>query len=287
MVLFFCGLLLLGGFTFLVHERNFHNVVSHEELVSIRKKLKILSPQEKQDLAFFINQITLFDNYSYTLVGYKPMSICNVIIEDTEDLLPFWKEDFKRPKHQMLKRGYLVWKKYQSLFPSKNYIFVDYSFLGKGRREIGLICTNVCKDTIQNHLNDFQEILGNACSIDQVFWILTHPEHRDFYTLIENTRLVGILLGFGRNNAHLYEQYRGGSSRVVVQHLRSKQDTLEMFSDEWPWPGTKLSPNFACDPNTEETHHLKEHYKEACKIILWTYFLRDNLEVSLALLMKN
>jgi hypothetical protein len=285
--LLICGLLFIGGLAFLVCERNRYNIISHEELLIIREKLKVLSPQEKQDLAFFIGQVISFDYYPYTLVGYKPMSICNVIAEDTEDLLAFSREAFKNPRHQTLRRGYLVWEKYQSLFPRKKHILISYSFLGKGRREIALICPEVCMATIQEHLDDFREILEKPCTTKEVFWILTHPEHSDFYTIINHTRLVGILLGFGRNNAYLYEQYRGGASRSVTWHQRSEQDPLQTFSNEWPWPGALLSPDFACDPTTEETQQLKKHYKKARKIVCWTYFLRNNLEVTLALLMQN
>ena len=243
MALLTCGLLFIGGLTFLVCERNRYNVVSHRELLTIREKLKVLSPQEKQDLTFFIGQVISFDQYSYTLVGYKPMSICNVVVEDTEDLA-FCREEFKRPRHQTLMRGYLVWKKYQSLFPRKKHILIDYSFLGKGRREIALICPKLCMATIQEHLDDFREILGKPCTSEEVFWILTHPEHNDFYTIIDHTRLIGLLLGFGRNNACLYEQYRGGASRSVTGHQRSEQDPLQMFNNEWPWPGSEALARF-------------------------------------------
>lgn len=287
MVLLTCGLLFIGGLIFFVCERNRHNIVSHEELLTIREKLKVLSPQEKQDLSFFIDQVSLFDQYPYTLVGYKPVSICNVIVEDTDDLLVFWREAFKRPRHQALRRGYLVWRKYQSLFPRKKHLLIDYSFRGKGRREIAVICPKLCLATIQEHLDDFREILEKPYTSEEVFWILTHPEHNDFYTIIDHTRLVGILLGFGRNNAYLYEQHRGGASRTITWHQQPKQDPLQMFSNEWPWPGALLSPDFACDPTTEETQQLEQHYKKARKIVRWTYFIRNKLEVTLALLMQN
>jgi hypothetical protein len=286
MVLLTCGLLFIAVGAFLVCERNRYNVVSHAELLTIRKKLKILSPQEKQDLTFFIDQVISFDQYPYTLVGYKPMSLSNVIVEDTEDLLTFYRETFTRPKYQTLRRGYLVWEKYQSLFPRQNHILINYPFLGKGRREIALICPKLCVATIQEHLDDFRAILGKPCTSEEVFWILTHPDHNDFYTVIDHTRLVGILLGFGRNNACLYEQYRGEASRSVTGHQRSEQGPLQMFSNEWLWPGALLSPDFACDPTTKETLWLKRHYKKASKVVLWTYFLRNNLEVTLALLMQ-
>lgn len=286
-MLFICGLLLICGSACIVRERSRYNLVSREELLIIREKLKALSPQERQDLAFFITQITSFDQYPYTLVGYKPMSICSVIAENSKDLRASSQEAFKGPRHQILMRGYLVWEKYQSLFPRKRYILIDYSFLGKGRRELALICLKLCMTTIQEHLSDFQEALGKPCTIEEVFQILHRPEHDNFYTIIDNTHLIGILLGFGRNNAYLYEQYRGGASRSITWHQRSTQDPLQMFSNEWPWPGALLSPNFACDPTTEETQKLKMRYKKARKIIRWTYFLRNNLEVTLALLTQN
>lgn len=60
MALLICALLFIGGLAFLVRERNRYNFVSHRELLTIRKKLKILSPKEKQDLTFFISQIISF-----------------------------------------------------------------------------------------------------------------------------------------------------------------------------------------------------------------------------------
>jgi len=284
--LLICGLLFLGGLVFLVCERNRYNIVSYREQLAVREKLKVLSPEEKQDLSFFINEIISFDQYPYTLVDYKPMSISNVVIEDTDASAPFHGA-LKRPRYQRLKRGYLVWEKYQSLFPRKKHILIDYSFMGKGRKEIALICPKLCIATIDKHLDDFQEILGRRCTSEEAFSILTHPEHNDFYTIIDNARLIGILLGFGRNNAYLYEQHRGTASRSDTEHQGSRQGTLHLFSNEWPWPGALLSPGFVCDPTTEETQQLKKHYKKARRIVRSTYFLRNRLEVTLALLMQN
>src|SRR5579872_2497785 len=95
-----CSIFLLVGLSYLLYIRDCYNLVSHEEVLAVRKKLEILSPQEKQDLAFFIDEIISFDPYPYTLVEYKPMSICNVFVEDPGDLDPDWSETFHRPRHQ-------------------------------------------------------------------------------------------------------------------------------------------------------------------------------------------
>lgn len=283
-----CGLLLIGGLAFLAYERERYNVVSREEILIVHEKLKVLSPQEKQDLTYFINWAISSDPYPYTLTGYKPMSITNVLVEDVADASLHERETLKNPNHQKLKRGYLVWEKYQSYFPRKKYLLINYPFLRKGKKEVALICSKACVAVIQEHLEDFRGILGKPYTSEEVFGILTHPEHADFHKIIDRTCLVGILLGFGRNNAYLYEQYRGGPSRSnITWNQQLMNDSLQFFSGEWPLPGRLLLPNFACDPSSEETQKLKNHYCKARKIIRWTYFLRNNLEVTLALLMQN
>jgi hypothetical protein len=72
-----------------------------------------------------------------------------------------------------------------------------------------------------------------------------------------------------------------------MSYPNSAHAPLQMFSNEWPWPGRLLSPDFGCDPSTGETQHLKKHYKKAQKIVRWTYFFRNKLEVTLALLVQN
>jgi hypothetical protein len=283
----FGGIFLLAGLSYMLYVRNCYNIVSREEILAVREKLTLLSPEEKRDLAFFIKEIIVFDSYPYTLVGYKPMSMCCVIIEDTEDLCADWREDFKRPRHQTEMRGWLTWVKYQSLFPLKKHILINYSFMGRGRKEIALICPQLCMATIEKNLGDFQEILGKQCTSEEVFEILVHPEHAEFYTIIDHARLFGILLGFGRNNAYLYEKHQGYASRSNVGYQQTGPNPLQGFSNDRPWPGALLSPTFACDPTTEETQQLKKHYNQAQKFVRWTYFLRNHLEVTLALLMQN
>lgn len=284
---FCCALPLMGMLGLLTHQRTQYNIVSHQELVAVREKLKLLTPQEQRELAFFINQLIVFDHYPYTLIGYKPMSISNIIVEDTDDLSPFYRKAFTTERHQILKQGYLVWKKHQYLFCSGENILIEYSFLGQGRKELAVINPKLCIAKIEEHLDDFQESLKTSCTTAELFSILTHPEHADFYKIIDHTRLMGILLGFGRNNAYLYEQYKGGSSRSVTTNQQSKENQLQMFSNEWPWPRTPLSPDFVCDPTTEETQELKNHYEKASKLVRWSYFMRNKVEVTLALFGKS
>jgi hypothetical protein len=274
-----------AGLGFLALERSRYSIVSDADLFKTRQKLNTLSLRERRGLAYFFNQLISVDHFPYTLIGDKPMSIAPIMVEYTDDLLLPFRDAFNSRHNQKLRQGYQVWKKYQSLFPSKKHMLIEYPFLGRGRIEIALICHESCMKVIRNHLSDFQEVLGGVYACEEVFDILTHPEHKNFYKIIDHNRLIGILLGYGRDNSCLYEKYRGGSSRSdIIQSPQIGADSLRFFSDEWPMPGKLFSPNFACDPDSEETRNLRKHYSSARKNVCWTFFLRDKLEVTLALL---
>ncbi|MDE3056182.1 MAG: hypothetical protein KGI80_05805 [Verrucomicrobiota bacterium] len=176
---FAVGCAFILSLAFVIYERSRYNVVSNKELLTVREKLKALSPEEKKDLTYFANDLIVLNQFSYALVGHKPMSISCVIVEDTEDLLPGHREAFKAPCYQTLKRGYLIWEKYQSLFPLKKQILISYPFLGTGRREIAVICPDLCMATIEENVGDFREILKNQdISSKEIFGIVTHPEDK-------------------------------------------------------------------------------------------------------------
>lgn len=285
-ILFLCVMFFICSSAFIAYEKNHYNIVSDEQLVVVRDKLKTLSPQDRKDLAVFIDEAILFDEYPYTLVGYKPMSIF-VFSEDSEDLDEDLRKLYENPWHQTMHRGYLVWKKYQSFFPPQKNILIEYHrSTNKGKKEIALISRNLCESKIEEHLSDFCKVLGRPCKSKEILEILTNPANIDFHAIVEHNRLLGILLGFGRNNACLYER------RELAEHLLGlsdqqslERDPLSSLTNEWPfWPRKWRLPGFACDPTTEETKQLKKQYQKARRIIRWTYFNRDNLEVTLALL---
>ena len=266
---------------FLLYERNRYNIISEEALISVREKLKILTPQEKEDLTVFIDEAILFNQYPYVLVGYKPMSIF-IFSLDLEQL----DEGCDIPFCEAIKRGYLVWKKYESIFSQKKTILTDYYLSeSEGEKEMALISLKLCSSKIEEHLADFCEVLGRSCKSSEILEILTHPEHNDFHAIVDRDRLLGILLGFGRNNAYLYEQYLPQRRLIWADQQSSAKDPLDFFTNEWPyWPRKWRLPGFVCDSTTEETKQLKKHYQKARRIIRWTYFNRDSLEVTLALL---
>lgn len=273
------AILLSFAILFCFTQKNRWNIVSEQELITIRKKLEKLNPQEKKDFSYFINRLIALDSFAYTLVESKPMSVGVVALEDQEQPLT--------ENQKALKRGYFVWKKYQTLFLGKRFLWIDYPFLRENRLEIALIFPALYKSIIHKHLNDFHHVLKDNQTTDQIFQILTSPEDKRFYPLIDRTYLFGILLGFGKDNSILYEEHTLQPHRSVITNQRLSNQPLPTFHQEKPYPWAILSPNFACDPKSLETKELKKIYSRAKKIVFWTYFLRNRLEVSLALFAKE
>jgi len=174
-----------------------------------------------------------------------------------------------------LERGYRAFKKYIGLFPQQNFLLLQYhASNSKGMKETALIHPSLCLNQIQDHLDDFHQMLQGDYRSEEIFQILTQPSHKEFYHITQNCRILGILLGFGRNNAYLFEH--------------KKLDRLKCFTNEWPvWPRRWRLPGFGCDHSTEETQLLKKRYTKARKYIRWTYFGRNTVQVTLALLAKE
>jgi hypothetical protein len=277
LLIFFCLILFsIGGY--FAHQRNHYNLTSTAEIRKVKAQLALLSKEERKDLEFFFSYATLFSQYSYTLVHSKPMSICN-FLEWADDLPAMFKNNYQKPRSKLffdsLSRGHRAWDKYQKLFPCKEYPIVSHhQSKSSGLKEISLIHPTLCKKVIQENIADFHEVLASPYSAEEIFSIITNPEHPLFYPIIEHHRLLGILLGFGRTNAYLFEH--------------KLRDQLTSFTKEWPhWPRKWRLPAFVCNPNTEETQTLKNTYVIARRHIRWTYLGRNNLEVTLALLEKK
>lgn len=268
---------LLVCFVYFGDQRNQYNLVSHDELIEIRKQLSQIDPEEVKDLAYFFDYAVVLCQYPYTLVGYKPMSICNYL-QDAEDLLPSLQADYRRKKHRAfadrIERGFQIWQRHKHLFASRNFQLVaSHSPISKGMKQITLLHKELCRQVVTSHSSLFLSQLPRSADSADILESLSDPSHPQFHELQENDLLLGVLLGFGVNNATLF---------------KAKERTkLKVFSNEWlVWPRKWRLPGFLCDPSTQETQELRSRYSEARKYIRWTYFNRNDLEVTLALLVR-
>lgn len=263
--------IILAIFALLTNNLYRCKVIQKNGIDQAHSLISTLSHQEKEDLEFFFHYSNFFGPYTYTLIGSRAMSIFDF---DRPREVDIKNQNYKR-KCEALERGFEVWQKCERINPPKHFLLIPYFRFGlTDVLEIALINPTLCKEVIQDNIEDFRSILGSELTCADIFEILTHPENKKFSQLTENDRLLGILLGFGSNNSYFFEQ------RMRDQIPNSSIGNSN-FHYWFPLPA------FACNIKAQETRELIKKYKEARKCLRWTYFGKSELEVTLALLYSD
>jgi hypothetical protein len=136
-------------------------------------------------------------------------------------------------------------------------------------------------EIVKLHIQDFQEVLqSQSISPDD----LSVNRNVDcFLGGLNSDCLFGILLGFGRDNAWIFQKYKENDLKdcPMVSMWRDKEGSwLERINEKdlsfEPWePSDLFYPPFACDPNTEETRQLKHTYEAEREQIIKYYQGKD------------
>jgi hypothetical protein len=273
------------------------------------KNFSITMPlKDKRRLDYFFRDVCFLHEWAYTLMGSKPMSIYDYLHPwaairrffshpHVGDMLSeaFWPPHFRlicylfNPEQLKLKLGWETLQAYMDRFPQDRFVF--FSHLDREDR-VGLVLIDKIKlvNVVKKHFPDFQEVL-ELLSIEPEELFHNKTLYL-FVTSLNTDSMIGLVLGFGRENARLFEKY-------------SKMD-----SDEWPltfpWPEKGMAhlerlnekmlsfqawdisdlfyPPFACDPSTEETRQLKHAYEAEREQIIKYYQGKDVVEATLSLL---
>jgi hypothetical protein len=195
----------------------------------------------------------------YTLFGDKPMSF---------------------ELHPQLDEFWGVWSKYKPLFPSSKYLFTHFEWNGFP----GVLLVNKSKfiECFEINKDLFISNYGPNIEVESLFFSLEQGEGETFRSLFSNHALLGVLLGYGRNNALAYHKKEEAKKidtgdQVELVSFQKPNLLLEIYLKR-----TKcLLPQFAVEENTEETNMLKSKYLRQQKKINLLYRKRDCLEVTL------
>ncbi len=235
------------------------------------KALSQMSPEEHYYLATFLRVILFSDDFSYLLFGSKPIAAAGF-----EKSIPFnFLYDYVSELNFKAMKGLEIFKKNQHLFSSGN-IIVRFDEDAEDLFILMINRKNLLK-TLEKHIDDFKRVLGPETTKESLFTQITEKDC--LADVIKNHEaLFGILLGYGRDNAWLFNEKKTVSRRLNRFEPPMKRDgSLEeeftkidqkttFFSDdthEWKYilqsPRIPL-PHFMADPNSLETKKLREQY---------------------------
>jgi hypothetical protein len=185
------------------------------EFQSLQEKLKQISKLDQKILTNFFYYLITESSFAYTLFGNKPISFK----EFSEDLNKNTLENLLYPyADTILGQGWETWEKYKYLFSHPQFIFNKVQSRS-GYTFIVLINKKACLDVIHKYLADFRSVLGENKNIQEIFEEIS-SKHIFFEDSIENNQfLLGMLLGYGRENSLIFFERDQICSQIVKRNI--------------------------------------------------------------------
>ena len=265
--------------------------------------LRLIPTRDKKRIEYFFQQSLGGDAFGYVLFGDKPMAFGGY-----EKRIPAFKSlsyflHAISPRRLKYKIGFETWRKYENLFPITRFIIL-YEEIPHGVLMILINKKNFIRK-VQEHADDFITILQREVTGEK---LLDEGKYRPLISevLANHDGLLGTLLGYGRENAHLFHQ----GMQVPEEEQADYLDKLQLG---YPWEkeyeelrknrkesanrisshitGSDLKdiefihlPGFRAILDHPETIALKEHYLQTREKIITYYKGKDFLEATLRVL---
>jgi len=249
-----------------------------------------LTKTERLFLEHFFQALFLQEN-GYALFGEKPSSFTAysfpfnpVIIETDTYRKKFFYTNFKVfnslnyfDSYLMIK-GWKTWKKVEKKLPLKKFLILKFhSELDNVEGIITINKKNFIK-TVNENNKYFSQLFGYPITGKRLLMKFNDNPLVFWEKIKENNHeCIGILLGFGKQNSHLFQQrenirlelmktlYKKNSSqyqKLVEEYDKYRKILKPSFNRKHSRLSICNLPGFLVDPTTEETHQLKKKYRE-------------------------
>lgn len=283
--------------------------------VNVKKALSKIPKEDRDNLEFFFRYY-LSQLFGYVIFGDKPMvfathSEFKIPATDYYNCYPATEilEGMSHSLHPIvlkIKKGWETWQKYQHLFPSSNIIFKTECFPHHAENWVEIICINkkTFIKTVTENIDEFKKVLGQDITPESLLQSCLIAKNFSKDVLKKNHGLLGILLGFGKHNALLFERRSIIDSmffrkKIGVDYLpvapsegfnsiEEEQeyltDKLKIFDERCIVDANDLFltlPQFVADHSHPETHALKKKYQKQYLRIRQEYKKGDFLTVTL------
>lgn len=247
-----------------------------------------LSVRDKEKLFVFFRYLFVDDCFAYPILGSKPLAwACYKKSTPLFELKfghPIW-----RCYHRQVKEGWKIWSKFKIEFPDIEFILEDFSD-NNGWASIMLINKEQFNFVVNQNKKDFENVLQRQ--IKDGYQLLKESKNSSLMddTLKSHQALMGIVLGYGRNNAWLFHQEAAKKQPIPcvwgeTADMREGEIRVRFASSEIEEAlATESIPSFGGIPDSEESIALKQNYLKTQQKVVEYYKGKDFLEATLSLL---
>lgn len=265
------GLLAIGASLLIFHKRQDDVVVVLHE--GQDKNTTITMPyRDAVRLEVFFRELIMKDGLGYTLVGKKPMSfgVCRN----------------KFPLDKMTV-GWDTWQKYAHLCQNPRFGFwAEQAAWSKGIKALVLVDKQEAAQVIEQNRSDFQEVL-QIPDVHLDLLLRAAQEQPLIQQVLHNhDALLGILLGYGRDNAWWYHaRDKTQNNPSVWEQTLQPTGFIEYLRRHWSRAqmDDMFLPGFVGMAASAESMALKKHYLAARQDLIRYYEGKNFLEATLNL----
>ena len=253
---------------------NFINMFLFSQVFSIDKeiilkKIEKLTFEETDDLNNFFKICFYKSTFGYTIFGEKPMSLDVIDVERPPLDNPIYKENILLQLDYRRKQGWDVWKKYFQDVYLEDFSIISYQNSYPGSIDIAIINHRLFLNVIDNNLAEFQEVLKQKINSIEILKEYIKGEGEVFDLINNHDGLLGILLGYGKENSWKY---------VKGEKLSPSFDPSNInFKDL----SNILPPFFGVSKESRESEQIVESYAKQRKKINEIYQKENFLEIVL------
>jgi hypothetical protein len=206
-----CGLLFF--FTWVRKEQTLH------------QKLQTIPFEDRCYLEVFFRALISEESGCYVLFGDKPAAM--MTYEDRKPLQLSLSSRGSWIGFSKRELGFKIWKKYQHLFPFSSYVIVNTRGLSPSSEAVFLIHRQRLLTTLNQNFKEFQKIFPEfktpKCLLDTMIED-SSILHR---VCFESDFLLGVILGFGKDNAALFQREREIENFLFPQRLFVSRHDIE------------------------------------------------------------
>ena len=236
----------------------------------VEKAISSSNEAMKEELNLFFSELLLDHGGIYTLHGKKPMTIESIFYYDDSDFDQIEQYLKAHPEIQSQKiERYIdetlsTWKEYSNNLEMHNFLIAEIFSPNSPGKESSLLFINI-KETIlsiQKYYPDFREAYGRDFDPVLVVEGLRRGENEFWNMVIDHKALLGILLGYGYNNAWSFKRKSDGQNGIENLGKLLKKDNAQ-----FRLAGKLLDlPSFAKFDLEESEEILKQYEKDRNKI---------------------
>jgi hypothetical protein len=244
-----------------------------------------MTRRDAKRLDYFFQKLIIGNPFAFTLAGSKPVSMTSFRNRFT----------IFSPSNLRFVLGWKTWEKYKYFCDNSEILYwTEKNSWVKDSTLIVLANKNLCIELIEQNKQDFQKITDEKNPIKII-------KKRPFFknSLKNHEALIGMILGFGKENSWLYyyrfkDYFKFSTQKKLNQkNLPSiwgkiiERQSRNLYFKSLIFKSWKIEdmvlPNFVGDPESTESKALKQEYLKTKEKLICYYKNRNFLEATLSL----